>query len=314
MITLKNVMEQKIKQKLLVNQANEISTQFHDVVCILEKELSSNDCDSDNSQYEAPYSMIKNLLFTSTKLYNDFLFVKNVFEIECGDLRPEMESFSIKDFFLYSVDLLLSRTKECNVNIKIDPMLPQEVEGDLLKFRQIITSILDFSLKSTESIDVQIHANFQLNSGGYNIDFKISFTPKFELKEEELQLLFGQKEDMFFNQYKIDKNVGLPIHVISKLVMFLGGRFNELKKTENGIINIEFSLPFNAIKSSQMIVKTPKIKMNSEKSVNKGIIMLKSPLNSVRKIKKMALNSEVGSDRDLMKLPAIDENKSDNMS
>lgn len=39
-ITLKNVMEQKIKQKLLVNQANEISTQFHEVINTIEKELT----------------------------------------------------------------------------------------------------------------------------------------------------------------------------------------------------------------------------------------------------------------------------------
>lgn len=314
MVTLKNIMEQKIKQKLLVSQSNEISTQFHTVINMLEKELSTDDNDSNYSPCEVAASVIKNILFTWTKVYNDFLFIKNVFEIECGDLRPELESFSIKDYFLYSVDLLLSRTKKCNVKIAFDPCLPQEVEGDLLKFRQIITSILDFSLKSTESIDVQIHANFKLESGGYIIDFKISFTPKFELKEEELQLLFGQKDDLFFNQYKIDKNVGLPIHVISKLVLFLGGSFKELKKKDDGVINIEFSLPFNAIKSSQMIVKTPKIKMGSEKSVSKGVIMIKSPLSNFRRIRKIGLDSDVGSEKEFLKLPKIEEYKSENMS
>jgi len=78
--------------------------------------------------------------------------------------------------------------------------MPEEVEGDLSKFRQIITSILDFSLKSTQEIEVQVHANFKLESAGYMIDFKLSFIPKFELREEDLQLLFGQKDDMFINQ------------------------------------------------------------------------------------------------------------------
>ena len=82
--------------------------------------------------------------------------------------------------------MLLSKTEERNVNLIIDPCLPEEVEGDLMKFRQIITSILDFSLKSTERIDVQINANFEIGSKGYIIDFKISFLPKFELKEEDL--------------------------------------------------------------------------------------------------------------------------------
>lgn len=238
-----------------------------------------------------------------------------MFEIEVGDLRPEMETFSIKDFFVYSVDLLLSRTKKCNVKVTFDPCLPPEVEGDLLKFRQIITSILDFSLKSTDRIDVQLHTNFKLESGGYIIDFRISFLPKFELQEKELQLLFGEKDDMFFNQYKIDKNVGLPIHVISKLVMFLGGKFKELKKADDGNITIEFSLPFNAIKSSNMIVKTPRIRMDSQKSISKGVILIKSPMNNnLRKLKKINLDSDIVSEKEFRRLPRIEEGKSDTMS
>ena len=195
MIDIKSVMENKIKQKLLVNQANEISTQFHDIVSILEKELDMQDCSSHSSDnYETSHVVIKNLLFSSNKLYNDFLFIKNMFEIDCGDLRPEIEPFYIKDFFLYSIDLLLSRTQNRNIKISIDPCLPDEVEGDLLKFRQIITSILDFSLKSTQEIDVELHANFVIASGEIWVDFKISFTPKFELKEKELKLLFSNDE------------------------------------------------------------------------------------------------------------------------
>ena len=192
MVTLRNIMEQKIKQKLLVSQANEISTQFHDIVNVLEQELSKEECHSNSSTHESTHQTVSNLLLSTTKLYNDFLFVKNVFEIDCGDLRPELEKFYIKDFFLYSVDLLLSRTQNRNVKISIDPCLPEEVEGDLLKFRQIITSILDFSLKSTQEIEVRLHTNFKISSGGYDIDFQISFLPKFELKEKELKLLFGQ--------------------------------------------------------------------------------------------------------------------------
>lgn len=49
--------------------------------------------------------------------------------------------------------------------------MPEEVEGDLLKFKQIVTSILDFTLKSTSEIEINLHANFQIATGGYMIDF-----------------------------------------------------------------------------------------------------------------------------------------------
>jgi hypothetical protein len=111
MVSLENVMEQKIKEKLLVNQSNEISTQFHDILNVVERELVDDD-DSDDSSRNASTKVMKSLFYTLNKLYNDFLFIKNLFEIECGDMRTELESFSIKDFFLYSVDLLLNKTKK----------------------------------------------------------------------------------------------------------------------------------------------------------------------------------------------------------
>ena len=229
-------------------------------------------------------------------------------------MRPELEPFSIKDFLLYSIELLLSRTNECKINLVIDPCLPEEVEGDLCKFRQIITAILDFSLKSTETVEIKVDAHFKRESGGYNIDFRVSFNPKFELKQEDLRLLFWQKDDTIINNTKMEKNVGLPIHVISKLVCFLGGSFKDLKRKEDGTLTIEFTLPFNSVKSSKGLMKTPKIKMNNQKSMDKGVILLKSPAPMLRKIKISDKDSNDNSDKSKKSLFKIEEQKSDNMS
>jgi len=96
--------------------------------------------------------------------------------------------------------------------------------------------------------------------------------------------------------------------------MFLGGSFKTLKKNNDGIVNIEFSLPFNAINSSQIIVKTPKLKMNARKSVHKGVILLKSPITGIRKVSRIRVGSVTGSETNLLKLPKIEERKSDNQS
>lgn len=80
MVTLENVMEEKIKQKLLVNQSNEISAQFHDILSAIEKELVEED--SDDSNRDSSMKILKNLFFTLSKIHNDFLFIKNLFEIE----------------------------------------------------------------------------------------------------------------------------------------------------------------------------------------------------------------------------------------
>lgn len=55
MVSLNNVMEQKLKQKLLINQSNEISTQFHDVIYKLEDEISQEDDKSKVSKREVDF-------------------------------------------------------------------------------------------------------------------------------------------------------------------------------------------------------------------------------------------------------------------
>ena len=42
-ISLNNITKQKLKQKLMENQSNEINTQFYDVIDKLEQEISTSD-------------------------------------------------------------------------------------------------------------------------------------------------------------------------------------------------------------------------------------------------------------------------------
>jgi hypothetical protein len=109
--------------------------------------------------------------------------MKNVFEISCDDLRAENQNFSLKEYFLYSIDLLLSQKQKSQVDITLDQMLPEMVDGDLTKFRQIITTLLDFSFNSTKEVKVQLLTSFALEAGSYILEFKVSFTPEFNISK-----------------------------------------------------------------------------------------------------------------------------------
>lgn len=252
-----------------------------DMIKMLEQELRDVQDDSSDSEAEENIILKKNLLKLSSKCFNEFLFVKNVFEIELGDLRKEVEIFSLKEYFLYSIDLLLSLKQKSKIKITIDPMIPSEVRGDLVKFRQIITTILDFSFKSTGHITIKLTSEFDRNTGGFMIYFLISFEPKFEINEEELSLLFGEKEDLFINQTKLTKLVGLSVHVLPELVKFLGGSFTQLKHTKENQIIIEFCIPFAAIATPQnSVTKTPDITMNLRRRDKKGNILFANKINN----------------------------------
>ena len=182
-MTFNNIQNTKIKENLLLDQANDISNKFEEFITIIENELNVDDNQSMSSIGSPNIFFATKLLITCTKIYNDFMFIKNGFEMDSEDLRCENQFFNLKEYYLYSVDLLLSQKQKSQVDISLDPCLPLEVEGDLTKFRQIITAILDFSLKSTQKVSAQLRSNFILETGGYDIDFKIRFTPEFALSK-----------------------------------------------------------------------------------------------------------------------------------
>lgn len=65
-VTMENVMEHNIKQKMLASQANEINSQFQEVLGIIEKELSRQE-EEENDEYspqEVSTKIVKNLLFS----------------------------------------------------------------------------------------------------------------------------------------------------------------------------------------------------------------------------------------------------------
>jgi hypothetical protein len=50
--------------------------------------------------------------------------------------------------------------------------MPNEVEGDLLKFRQIITSILGFSLKISKNIKMKTNVHTAVEGLGVYVQFR----------------------------------------------------------------------------------------------------------------------------------------------
>lgn len=100
-VTLKSVQKLKIKNRLLLDHSNEMCVQFEEYLKILEDELA-NDENKSNSSINSPNVLFATkLLVHSTKIYNDFVYLKNVFEMDCEDLRAEDQIFNLEQYFLY---------------------------------------------------------------------------------------------------------------------------------------------------------------------------------------------------------------------
>ena len=239
---MNNIEHKRIKAELLENQAIEISQQIHTVKNLLENDVndSMNPSQSSSNAVVAKTDLLKHLI----RIFNEFSFIKNVFELECDDLRLEYEWFTLKDSLMYWLNFLLSVKPEANINLNIDPWLPRDVEWDLVKFHQIMISVLDFALKSTNSIDVDLKAMFDKILGGFKVYFEVSFICGFDLKEEDLKAIFETKDEKEIDPAKVNKFLGLPIHMISRILKVIKGDFDKITMDKNKKISIKFHIPF----------------------------------------------------------------------
>jgi len=251
---------------------------FENIIQNLEDDLSNESPERDNPENCQIVTFKKNILMQVIKIFNEFLTIENLFKIDCSTLKLDLECFSLKDEFFYSVDLLLSLKQESKVTIIMDPVVPEQVEGDLLKFRLIVTSILNFALKSSKKINMKINANFSIDSNDTSIYFCIAFKPLFEITEESLKLLFTNEKISLANQTKMNNKVGLSIHLVSNLVQLMGGKFKEIERKDSGEVFIMFTIPFEKREESKYNrVRKLDIKLNSERTYENGSHILKSP-------------------------------------
>lgn len=94
---------------------------FESILKQLENELVFDDEKSLSSLNSPNVAFATKFLVSANKIYNDFQFIKSVFEIDMGDLRDEHQYFSLVEYFLYSLDLVLSSRMKSKISITIDP-------------------------------------------------------------------------------------------------------------------------------------------------------------------------------------------------
>ncbi len=79
--------------------------------------------------------MVDSLIIVQ-KIFTEFLFIKNVFEIDKNILNSDPQTFELKSEVFYSLDTIMSLKKESQLDVNYsDPLLPLFVKGDLNKFR-----------------------------------------------------------------------------------------------------------------------------------------------------------------------------------
>ena len=223
-------------------------------------------------------------------IINDILdFTK----IESGKLEVEYIDFDIKQEINSMINLFKTKAGKKNISLtlKMDNNLPQTINSDSLRIKQIISNLLSNSIKFTnQSKNITLKVDY--NNNLLNVSIKDEGIGIDKDKCEHIFEPFSQEDTSTTRKYG---GTGLGLSISSELVKLLEG---ELKvKSEVGIgSEFYFSIPIKVVKNS---VKNSSIE-NSKINLSGKILLVEDDKTNqmFMKIilKKMGLTFDIASD------------------
>ncbi len=197
------------------------------------------------------------------KIINDLL---DFSKVESGKMEMEFTPFSLSLLLDQLYQMIELKMKEKNLDFQFiyDKNIPELINGDPTKVRQILLNLLQNSIKFTEkgSITVNIHIEKE-ESTSLLIQFSVEDTG-IGLRPEEIQKLFKPFSQADSSTQRKYGGTGLGLSIIKKLLDLMNGSIRVESHVGLGS-NFSFTIPFQKPMTSfqKETNKSEKIQVNT---------------------------------------------------
>lgn len=207
---------------------------------------------------------------TMTGLISDIL---DFSKMESGKFKLSITPFNLVKLVESCHALILPQAKQKNIELKleIDPRLPEWVEGDELRLRQILMNLLDNAVKFTEEGHITLQARTDsTHENTYSLSFTVEDTG-IGVPPDKFQSIFNAFEQADVSLTRTRGGSGLGLSIAQQLATMMGGGI-ELKSTvgKGSAFRITLSLPA----ASPDIVSNVNISRGNNPSHNKNILVV----------------------------------------
>ncbi|GAD03080.1 two-component sensor histidine kinase BarA [Agarivorans albus] len=238
----------KAKSEFLANMSHELRTPLNGVIGfarqLLKTQLNSNQAD---------------YLLTIEKSANNLLAIINDIldfsKLEAGKLKLERIDFNFRDTINDVVTLLApsAQDKNLELNLLIEPSVPEGLRGDPLRLQQVFTNLLGNAIKFTHQGEITVVISLIKQQGQQVVlNAAVKDTGIGISKEQQSQLFqaFKQADTSINREYG---GTGLGLVITQKLVQHMGGDIKLSSEPEKGAV---FSFDIH-LEQANMVLGAP---------------------------------------------------------
>ncbi len=225
----------QLKEQFLANTSHELRTPMNGIMGMVNL-LKSTELTADQREYADAISQCANDLLT---IINDIL---DLSQIEAGRLPLADEPFDAPESLKNVLKLLWPRAdmKELALSYDIDPLLPRNIYGDCVRFRQILTNLIANAIKFTHTGSVHIVLKVTADASRLRGEVRDSGIGVSEAARGRIFQAFVQADGTTRRQFG---GTGLGLAICKQLVQLMGGEIGMFNNQGERGSTFWFELP-----------------------------------------------------------------------